>query len=101
MRYTHAEQLETTNGIWSSWGTYDMIHIKLSGNNVDKTSEIVALVHYLRENLVYKQGAYHMDPRGDTSVRDDKSWHVTTQDHGHGAMLVRRCRFNRNDRRTC
>ena len=41
-----------------------MIHIEFSGHNVDKTSEIVTLLHYLRENLIYRQGVYHMGPRG-------------------------------------
>ena len=64
-----------------------MIHIQLSGHNVDKTSEIVTLLHYLRENLIYRQGVYHMEPRGNTGWHDVKSWHVTAQEHVTGAML--------------
>ena len=66
-----------------------MIHIQLSGHNVDKTSEIVTLLHYLRENLIYGQGVYHMEPRGKTGLHGVKSWHVTAQEHVTGAMLFR------------
>ena len=41
-----------------------MIHIQFFGDNVHKTSEIVTLLHYLRENLIYRQGVYHMEPMG-------------------------------------
>ena len=66
-----------------------MIHIQLSGSNVCKTSEIVTLLHYLRENLIYGQGVHHMEPRGKTGLHGVKSWHVTAQEHVTGAMLFR------------
>ena len=102
-RYNHAVELERTSGRWSSRCATDMIHIQLSGSNVCKTSEIVTLLHYLRENLIYGQGVHHMEPRGNTGLHDVKSWHVTAQEHVTGAMFFsfRRCRVSRCARHTC
>ena len=57
------------------------------GDNMHNTSEIVTLLHYLREGLIYRQGVYRIEPRGNTGLHDVKSLHVTAQEHVTGAML--------------
>ena len=65
-RYDRTEELKRTSGIWSSHCTSNMTHIQLSGNNVHKTSYIATLLHNVRDNLIYRQGVYHMEPMGQT-----------------------------------
>ena len=64
------------------YGKVDTVEVLLRDTAVSKTSEIRSLLHYLRELLVYKFSAHHMEPRKDVGLHDEDSWHVTPQTNG-------------------
>ena len=56
-----------------------MVDILLRDAAVSQHSEARSLLHYLRELLVFKFGAYYMRPMQDVGLHGEDSWHITPQ----------------------
>ena len=56
--------------------------LPLRGGRVVEGAEMRSLLHYLRELMVHKHGAFHMEPQHDVKLLDVGQWHVTPYTEG-------------------
>ena len=76
-RYFHAEEIERLSR--PKHNEEGSVEILLREGRVSECSEVRSLLHYLRELLVFKFGAFHMTPGNDVELLSENKWHVTPQ----------------------
>ena len=79
LRLWAAREAEKKAGVLHADRPYNekFIQVKLNECNVQDSSQISTLLHYLHQMLTYDFGAHHMVPRDDVGVLHELCWHVT------------------------
>ena len=81
-KYLFAGQMQSVyNNMCDKYNEEGMVEIYLNDGLV-ANCEIRSLLHYLREDLVYKHRAFYMEPAEKVGLLNNDRWHVTPQTMG-------------------
>ena len=72
------EAREVDEDCTSKHGYPGTLEIKLDKNGV-VDSEVKSVLHYMRQELIYRFEASHREPRADVGVKDQETWRLTPQ----------------------
>ena len=78
-RVHQAQKLEKTSRSYRC-KTWQVVQMSFFNHNLKDHSEIITLLHYLRDYVIYKCGGFYMKPRKDIGILPPARWHCSFAD---------------------